>query len=654
MQIIIPMSGIGKRFVEAGYTVPKPLIEVDGMPIIEHIVRLFDKKDSFIFICNQEHLDTTPMRAVLKRIAPYGKVVAIPPHKLGPVYAVLQASEYINLDEEVIVNYCDFSMVWDYSKFLKTLKHKNADGAIVCYTGFHPHMLGSTHYAFVKETHHWMEAIKEKEPFTENRMQEYASTGTYYFKSGKVMIEQFKNTMAANDQVNGEFYVSLVYNHLVKAGLKTYVYEVPHMFQWGTPDDLEQYQLWSNTFKQLVKTKFRSDDVYKPVDAIVLPMAGLGQRFRERGYKTSKPLLQVSNKPMVVQAIQCCPVAKQVYPILLKGVHSLKTVDSIQAHIPNLEPTFVDDLTEGQASTCALAIQNLPSNASVFIGACDNGMLYSKEAFQKLVSKEDVDAVIFTFKRHPSVKRNPLMYGYVDVEGNNAKAVSVKVPLSNTPQNDHAIVGSFYFSKAELFLQAYEHMVQHDIRVNGEFYVDSLMDVLIQQGYKVKVFEIDYYIGWGTPDDYETFNYWQACFNKCNWHPYYTSKDPMYFSNNSHSISEILRFLVSGCSAVASDAGVYSILAHMIPSSYAKGISFIAGSIVAFILNKFWTFKKPNQSFQQLPRFILLYTLTLGVNVAVNECILWIKPSAFTLGFLIATGCSTLLNYLGQKKWVFK
>ena len=88
MHIIIPMSGIGKRFIDAGYKEPKPLIVIDGKPIIEHVCDLFPNEYKFTFICNSKHLVETNMKQLLLGIKPNANVVEIPNHKLGPVYAV--------------------------------------------------------------------------------------------------------------------------------------------------------------------------------------------------------------------------------------------------------------------------------------------------------------------------------------------------------------------------------------------------------------------------------------------------------------------------------------------------------------------------------------------------------------------------------------
>jgi NDP-sugar pyrophosphorylase family protein len=191
MQIVIPMSGFGQRFIDAGYKDPKPLIEIDGKPIIEHVVNLFPGEENFLFICNSDHLANTNMREILKRIAPQGKIFEIAPHKKGPVYAVSQIFDEIDNEQEIIVNYCDFSTYWDYPDFLKHTRDRKADGAIPSYKGYHPHMLGTTNYAFMRDKEQWMLEIKEKEPFTNNRMQEYASNGTYYFKSGGIVKKIF-------------------------------------------------------------------------------------------------------------------------------------------------------------------------------------------------------------------------------------------------------------------------------------------------------------------------------------------------------------------------------------------------------------------------------------------------------------------------------
>ena len=149
MQIVIPMSGFGERFRVAGYDVPKSLIIVEGKTIIQHVVEMFSSEDDFIFICNEEHLSDAKfdMLQTLKKICPTGKIVSISPHKLGPVYTVIQAIEHINLEQPTVVNYCDFTCYWNYEDFKKYIIRTAAEGVLPCYRGFHPHTLWSNYYA---------------------------------------------------------------------------------------------------------------------------------------------------------------------------------------------------------------------------------------------------------------------------------------------------------------------------------------------------------------------------------------------------------------------------------------------------------------------------------------------------------------------------
>lgn len=163
MHIIIPMSGIGKRFIDAGYSAPKPLIIVEGKPIIEHVINLFPKESKYTFICNDVHLRETNMREILINLVPNCNIFEVSvDNRKGPVDAVLQAQELIQDDEQVIVSYCDYGTSWNYNEFKKQIDNKDIEGAIACYKGFHPHMLGSDNYAFCREENMFLLEIQEK------------------------------------------------------------------------------------------------------------------------------------------------------------------------------------------------------------------------------------------------------------------------------------------------------------------------------------------------------------------------------------------------------------------------------------------------------------------------------------------------------------
>jgi len=121
---------------------------------------------------------------------------------------------------------------------------------------------------------------------------------------------------------------------------------------------------------------------------------------------------------------------------------------------------------------------------------------------------------------------------------------------------------------------------------------------------------------------------------------------------------QMCRFFFAGCGAVGTDTGVYFLLVHnflaQLGYNWSKFLSFLSGTLVAFIVNKFWTFESKRKSLIEAASFLLLYLLTLGLNVAVNHLVLMTTNNLTIVAFLVATGCSTVANFLGQKYWVFK
>lgn len=255
MQIIIPMTGYGSRFVAAGYKELKPFIQVMGHPIIEWIVKkMYPNEKNIIYICRKEHLDTHPdMEKQLMDFCPTARIVAIQDWvKKGPVFDVLRASEYIEDNEEAIINYCDFYMSWDWEKFKREVRARGCDGCIPCYSGFHPHlMIEKNLYAScrVDENEDLIE-IKEKFSFEKDKTKARHSPGTYYFKNGAILKKYCKEMVDAGNMLNGEFYASLPYNFMVKDGKKVWVpINVDYFCQWGTPEDMAEFNYWIETVK---------------------------------------------------------------------------------------------------------------------------------------------------------------------------------------------------------------------------------------------------------------------------------------------------------------------------------------------------------------------------------------------------------------------
>ena len=122
----------------------------------------------------------------------------------------------------------------------------------------------------------------------------------------------------------------------------------------------------------------------------------------------------------------------------------------------------------------------------------------------------------------------------------------------------------------------------------------------------------------------------------------------------SNAKREFLRFLVAGCMAVGTDMGTYYLFLNWLDHSAAKAVSFMLGTAVAYLVNKYWTFEQHRRSFLEALKFVALYLFTLGANVGMNKGCLIVSQDNVLLSFLVATGTSATLNFAGQKWWVFR
>lgn len=252
---------------------------------------------------------------------------------------------------------------------------------------------------------------------------------------------------------------------------------------------------------------------------ILMPMAGAGSRFTNAGYKTHKPVIPTTywkngiKYPMVICAINDLPDKDKSNLIVIgRDFHTASGIDKqIKQFFPLCNFLTVDKLTEGQASTCLLAKDYINNYNELLIAGCDNGMIYDYNKF--ISEKQDADVLVFTHRFHQLILSNPSAYGWCVVDENNfITSMSVKKPISDNPLNDHAVVATFWFKKGSYFVQAAEKMIAENDRINNEFYVDQVIKHIIDLGYKAKVFQVDKYLCWGTPQDYEnyenTLKYW--------------------------------------------------------------------------------------------------------------------------------------------------
>ena len=246
--------------------------------------------------------------------------------------------------------------------------------------------------------------------------------------------------------------------------------------------------------------------------ATIIPMAGTGSRFSKEGYLLPKPLIPVSGEPMIARVIQALPRSgKLIFLVREEHIQKYGIQKVIKGEAPDAIIVPVKGTTQGQASTCMLAMPYVEKDEEVLIASCDNSFLYNKKEYAKLTGDNSNDAVVWTFTKNRILEEHPEAWGWVILEedGKAVKGMSVKKPVSGNPYNDHAVVASFYFRRAADFQRAYNSMVSENYRIGSEYYVDAMPLFLKKMGKRSVIFDVELYVGWGKPSDLYLYQLWE-------------------------------------------------------------------------------------------------------------------------------------------------
>ena len=231
LNVLIPMAGAGSRFEQAGYTFPKPLIEVRNKPMIQVVVENLNIKANYIYIVQKSHREKYNLDTLLNLITPGCKIVEVDGLTEGAACTALMAKEYINSDAPLFFANSDQFVEWDSNEFLYKMNETEADGGIVTFKATHPK------WSFAK--------VDEKGLVTEvaekNPISDIATVGYYYWKHGSDFVKYAEQMIEKNIRVNNEFYVCPVFNEAIADCKRIRTFNIKKMWGLGTPEDLNYY-----------------------------------------------------------------------------------------------------------------------------------------------------------------------------------------------------------------------------------------------------------------------------------------------------------------------------------------------------------------------------------------------------------------------------
>jgi NDP-sugar pyrophosphorylase family protein len=232
MNILIPMAGEGSRFKKEGYTFPKPLIEVNGKPMIQCVVENLDFDANYIFLVRNEHLSKYNIESVLKFVT-NGRYDIVPVEKLteGAACTALLAKDLINNDDELLIANSDQIIEYSKENFNTIRRFTNFNASVFTFRAVHPK------WSFVKTNSRGVVTeVAEKNPISD-----IATCGIYYYRKGSDFVKYAEEMIEKDVRVNNEFYIAPVYNELILDEKTLVPFFVDRMHGLGTPEDLKKY-----------------------------------------------------------------------------------------------------------------------------------------------------------------------------------------------------------------------------------------------------------------------------------------------------------------------------------------------------------------------------------------------------------------------------
>ena len=231
MNVLIPMAGAGSRFSQAGYTFPKPLIEVNGKPMIQVVVENLNVDAHFIFLVQKEHYEKYNLKQLLNLIAPGCDIIQVEGLTEGAACTTLLAKELIDNDKPLLMANSDQFVEWNSNECLYAFTADGIDGGIITFKATHPK------WSFAKiGDDGFVSEVAEKNPISDN-----ATVGIYYWKKGSDYVKCAEQMISKNIRTNGEFYVAPTFNEAIGDGKKIRVKEIEKMWGLGTPEDLNYF-----------------------------------------------------------------------------------------------------------------------------------------------------------------------------------------------------------------------------------------------------------------------------------------------------------------------------------------------------------------------------------------------------------------------------
>ncbi len=491
MQILMPIAGASPFFDQKETYFPKPLIEVAGSTMIERAVAPWKAAvpdAHFLFLVQREDAVRFSLDATLRLIAGQdATVISLTAPTQGALCSCLLAVDALDMDGPLVI--CNGDQVIDanIAGILARFQQEAVDAGVVTFRSVHPR------WSYVRLDDEGMVTQAAEKSVISS----HAIAGIYYFRTAQTFVDAAMATIAADDHVNGSFFVAPSLNQILLAGGRVSQFpiaaDVYHSFY--SPQKIKDF------VDQQLSVAVRGQGLAKRLrTTVIVPAAGQGSRFAEQGWKRPKPFIDVDGRPMIDHVLDNVSPAGSRSVVLIRQEHldgQEKIISRLVAG--GIHVSFVAALTEGTLCTAMLARKEFEAENPVLIANSDQLVDFSVTAFVQDALDRQLDGSILVFRDE---ERDPKWSFARISEDGLVQEVAEKKPIS-----DLATVGIYFFRRGRDLVEAAVDMIVRNDRVNNEFYTCPVYNYMILNGAKIGVYEIPRSAmhGLGTPQDLRAY-----------------------------------------------------------------------------------------------------------------------------------------------------
>lgn len=487
LQILIPLAGESIFFDPSEYHFPKPLIDMEGKTMIEHVLEPLTRAvpdARFFFIVRREDIAKYSLDSVLRlRAGEDAVVISLSTPTKGALCSCMLAIDALEMDVPLLISNSDQVLDADLPALLEKFLKTDSAAGVVTFRSVHPR------WSYVR-----LDASGDVSQAAEKSViSEHAIAGFYFFRTAQDFFDAAMATIATDDRVGDQFYVSHCLNQLILKNKRVMRVPIPAH---------DYYSFYSpQKVKDFIDLRLRGNcsGASPHRVTVVVPAAGEGSRFAKAGWKRPKPFIDVSGRPMIEHVIQNVKPVNSKSIVLVRKEH-IEGQDAIVRRIAERsEVVLVDRLTEGTLCTVMLARPSIADENPVLVANSDQFVDFSVDAFVQDCLDRDLDGSILVFD---DAMRDP-KWSFVRLNANGLVVeVAEKKPISNL-----ATVGIYLFRRARDLVNATIDMIAQNDRVNNEFYTCPVYNYMITNGARIGVYEVPATAmhGLGIPSDLEDY-----------------------------------------------------------------------------------------------------------------------------------------------------